>query len=79
VFVAMVGIEHGVDSVASCLGWRGQVAIVGSIINLESKSTNTMYTIDDGTAQIEVMFWASGEESEQQIRKNELWACVLLS
>lgn len=52
---------------------------MGSIINLESKSTNTMYTIDDGTAQIEVMFWASGEESEQQIRKKELWACVLLS
>ena len=51
-----------------------QVAIVGAISNVEVKSTNTVYTIDDGTGMIEVMNWTTGEESEQQIKKKELWA-----
>ena len=51
-----------------------QVAIVGSITQVQSKSTNTVYTIDDGTGQIDVMFWTTGEESEQQLKKKELWA-----
>ena len=50
--------------------------MVGSILQVEQKSTNTVYTIDDGTAQIEVLFWTSGEESEFQIRRKELWAYV---
>ena len=51
-----------------------QVAIVGAISNVEVKSTNTVYTIDDGTGMIEVMNWTTGEESEQQIKKKDLWA-----
>jgi|TARA_B100000519_G_C13874123_1_gene265109 RecJ-like exonuclease len=47
---------------------------VGSITQVQSKSTNTVYTIDDGTGQIDVMFWTTGEESEQQLKKKELWA-----
>ena len=54
------------------------MSIVGSIIAVQHKSTNTLYTIDDGTAQIDVMFWTTGEESAQQIRKKELWACATM-
>jgi len=51
-----------------------QVAIVGVILRVEQKSTNTLYTLDDGTAQMDVMFWTTGEESEHQIKKKEMWA-----
>ena len=51
-----------------------QVAIVGVINSVEVKSTNTVYTMDDGTGMMEVMYWTTGEESEQQIKKKELWA-----
>ena len=51
-----------------------QVAILGAITRVVQKSTNTVYTVDDGTAQMDVMFWTTGEESEQQIKKKELWA-----
>lgn len=50
------------------------MAIVGVIQSVEVKSTNTVYTIDDGTGMMEVMYWTTGEESEQQIKKKELWA-----
>lgn len=44
------------------------------ILRVEQKSTNTLYTLDDGTAQMDVMFWTTGEESEHQIKKKEMWA-----
>lgn len=47
---------------------------MGAISNVEVKSTNTVYTIDDGTGVIEVMLWTTGEESEQSIKKKELWS-----
>ena len=46
---------------------------MGVIHSVEVKSTYTVYTIDDGTGMVEV-FWTTGEESEHQIKKKELWA-----
>eukprot|EP01043_Picozoa_sp_COSAG02_P095586 COSAG02_NODE_31932_length_525_cov_0.692488_2_plen_48_part_00 len=47
---------------------------MGVIRSVDVKSTNTVYTIDDGSGMMEVMNWTTGEESEQQIKKKELWA-----
>ena len=51
-----------------------QVLIVGTITNVEQKSTNTVYSIDDGSAQMEAMSWTTGDESEEQIKKKEALA-----
>ena len=50
-----------------------QISLVGAITNVEVKSTMTVYTIDDGTAMMEVTFWSHGEESELMVKKKEQW------
>lgn len=48
-----------------------QVSVVAAIMEVNQKSTNTVYKLDDGTATIEAMVWNSGDETEQQMRKKE--------
>ena len=62
-----------------CASYGAQVSAIGAIMEVNQKSTNTVYKLDDGTAQIDAMVWSSGEESEQQMRKKDQWTCVVLA
>ncbi|ORX46402.1 replication protein A, subunit RPA32 [Piromyces finnis] len=48
------------------------ISIIGKIQNVQSLSTNTIYTIEDGTGSIDVRIWIDTNDNEAQ--KRSLWS-----
>jgi hypothetical protein len=44
-----------------------QVSIMGAVTRVKDSSANRVYTMDDGTARIDVTHWVSEEETDQQL------------
>ncbi|ETW85830.1 hypothetical protein HETIRDRAFT_471029 [Heterobasidion irregulare TC 32-1] len=42
----------------------GQITIVGKVITIRDQTTNSLYTIDDGTGQVEARYWSDSTSQE---------------
>ncbi len=47
-----------------------QITLVGKIISAHEAPTHLSFTIDDGTGKIELSFWTSGDDEQEQVRIN---------
>ncbi len=45
-----------------------QITLVGKIISAHEAPTHLSFTIDDGTGKIELSFWTSGDDEQEQVR-----------
>jgi hypothetical protein len=53
-----------------------QITLVGKIISAHEAPTHLSFTIDDGTGKIELSFWTSGDDEQEQVRtKSSLHLC----
>jgi len=50
------------------------ITLIGKIQKVQSLSTNTIYTIEDGTGSIDVRIWIDTSENDIEAQKRSLWS-----
>ena len=51
-----------------------QITLVGKIISALEAPTHLSFTIDDGTGKIDLSYWTSGDDEQEQVSKSlSLW------
>merc|ERR1711981_1454147 len=47
----------------------GQLTVVGKILKIEHKETNTSFTIEDDTGEIEIIYWKNDDSHAEDLTK----------
>lgn len=54
-----------------------QITLVGKIISALEAPTHLSFTIDDGTGKIDLSYWTSGDDEQEQVSKSlSLWPAL---